>query len=265
MMGINSYFQISLAEKYCKYVVYNVIIFKWGIITMKKCIFVLSLLFIMLLSEDLQAALLDPLYLKGQNVSHSDGSEFFMDILEEDQSRVTWSHIEMDPPFFGISGEIESPSRVYPGTPSITLRIRSGERIVTRILRLKWFALTVFATRDIDRGETLSPGDLDLRISSYRRSSGSIFSDLSSIRNFRAKRKISAQDAISSRDVEKPMLIERRDRLTILSRSGAVEAELEGVALESGAKGSRIRVRIPLYRKDLEAIVIGKGLVLVQN
>src|SRR6056297_182795 len=233
---------------------------------MKKCIFILSLLFIMLLAEDLQAALLDPLHLKGQTVSHTDGSEFFMDILaEEGQSRVTWSHIEMDPPSLDVSGEIESPSRVYPGTPSITLRIRSGERLVTRILRLKWFALTVFATRDIDRGEILSPEDLDIRVASYRRSSGRIFSDLSGICNFRTKRKISAQDAISARDVEKTMLIERRDRLTILSRSGAVEAELEGVALESGAKGSRIRVRIPLYRKDLEAIVIGKGLVLVQN
>lgn len=232
---------------------------------MKKCIIILTLLFIVLLAKELQAALPDPLYLKGHTVSHTDGSEFFMDIIEEDQSRVTWSHIEMDPPSFGVSGEIESPSRVYPGTPSITLRIRSGERLVTKILRLKWFALTVFATRDIGRGETLSPGDLDLRIASYRRSSGRIFSDVSSICDLRAKRKISAQDAISARDVEKPMLIERRDRLTILSRSGAVEAKLEGVALESGAKGSRIRVRIPLYRKDLEAVVIDKGLVLVQN
>lgn len=206
-----------------------------------------------------------PLPLDGFHIEESQGGEVFLDLLERAESNIKWTAISMKPSLFGIAGKVENPRKLFPGTPSLTLRVRSGERLLSGVYRLEWKALMVFANHDIVRGETLSAEDLEVHVVRYKRSYGDVFSDITALVGKRAKRRIVSGEVISSRDVEKIMMVERGDRITIISRTGRVNAELPGVALESGSRGSTIRVRIKRYRKDIHAMVLGPGMVLVEK
>jgi len=221
-------------------------------------------LIIFLAAGPVSSASLAPLQLEDRQLGPSDGASFFMDILQKREDGIRWSHIEMEPERLGISGTVTGPRRVYPGTPSITLRLDSGGRRVSKVLRFQWYCYALVSTRRIDRGERLSPDDLTIKLVPYERSYGRIFSDLSDLQGFRAKRRIRSMQVVSASDVERVSLVERGDRIIVCARAGAVESRIEGVALESGSKGSVIRVRISRYRKDIQALVLEKGLALVR-
>lgn len=204
-----------------------------------------------------------PLTLEGLHVSYGEGSEVFLDTLVQ-SGDFQWSGITMEPDSFEFSGEIISPRKLYPGTTSATIRVRSGEDAVhSMVVRLSWYAPMVLAKNDIERGDTISNEMMLVEVAPYKRNYGSVFSDASSISGKRASRNIRAGDVISDRDIEKIFLVERRDSVVILSRSGMVTARLKGVALEGGDKGDRITVRIPKYRNDISALVLDQGLVQV--
>lgn len=206
-----------------------------------------------------------PLSLHGLQIGRTQGGELFLHLLAEQGSSIKWTRISMEPETFGMAGTVESPDSIYPGTSSATIRVRSSNRLLSGVYRLKWSALMVSAARDIARGKILSAEDLVVKEGLYRRSLGEPFSRKADLIGKRAKRNIDAGDVISVRNVEQKMMVERGDRLTILSRSGGVEAKLPGTALESGTKGSTIKVRIKEYRKDIHAMVIGPGMVLVSE
>lgn len=205
------------------------------------------------------------LSLDGLHIEGYEGSEVFLGLSKNCGDGVKWTRVSMEPSRFGITGEVLSPNGIYPGAPSVTLRVRSGRRMTTGIYRLEWRALMAFAAKDLDRGRILSPDDIDLREDIYKRSYGSVFSEITSLVGKRVTRRLGAGDPLSDRDVETVMTVERGDRLLVISRAGSVEAKLPGVALESGFKGATIRVKIGKYRKDLYAVVLNHGTVLVED
>lgn len=205
------------------------------------------------------------LSLHGLHIERSRGGDFFLQLLEQQGCGIKWTSVSMEPDTFGMSGKLESPGRIYPGAPSVTLRVRSSNRLVSGVYRLKWNALMVSAARNIPRGKIITAEDLAVREGLYKRSLGEPFSSKADLVGKRTKKRMDAGDIISARNVEQKMMVERGDRLTILSRSGGVEAKLPGTALESGTRGSTIRVRIKEYRKDIHAMVLGPGMVLVSE
>jgi flagella basal body P-ring formation protein FlgA len=200
----------------------------------------------------------------GMAVRSSSGPELFLRAAaRQSQPALAWKRIEMTPAAFGVSGVIVTPERLVPGIDSVTLGIRTPEGMVFRLFQLKWFAPMVVSKRDIRRKDTIRPEDLKVEIRVYRRSFGGNSQDPSCFFGKAAKRTIKAGEVITERDVEDRAIVERGDPVTLIARSGAVEAKIDGVALESGREKDVIRVRIPRYRRDSRGVVMGPNLVLI--
>lgn len=231
--------------------------------TIKKTAVLLSILCLVACAAPAGGAAYPPVHLEGVQVSRDDGAPFLMDLLTAAYGGKTpFSRIVMEPENFGVFGEIVTPDKLTPGSPSATFRVKTGTgrtRAVT--VRFEWRAPMVVATREIARGEIISAESLDVRVTTYTRRDGRIFAEISRLEGKRASRRIRAGSALSHRDVDVVYLVERRDPVTVLSRNGFVTASLEGVALEGGDRGDLIEVRIPRYRNDRLAVITGRGRV----
>lgn len=204
--------------------------------------------------------------LAGRSVSYGDGPEIFMKAMQEGRSGdpYPWSYVSMEPSTFDIAGVIVAPEQVCPGVPSLTLRVKDGAgRVTASVFRLSWFGPIVFATRDLERGEAFSPDSMEVRVASYRRSMGEVFSSSMDLEGKRVRRNVRSGEAIGDRDIEEVPVIDRGAPVVILARSGNVMARLKGRALEAGELGDRIRVRATRYREDLLAEIMGPDTVLV--
>ncbi len=230
---------------------------------MKNMAAFLSILCLVVSATPARGAAYPPVHLEGVQVSRDDGAPFLMDLVASAYGgKVPFSRIVMEPEVFGVFGEIVTPDKLTPGTPSATFRVKTGSgRTQAVTVRFEWHAPMVVATREIARGEIISAEALDIRVATYKRSDGRVFSKISGIEGKRASRRIRAGSALSRRDVDVVYLVERRDPVMVLSRSGFVTASLEGVALESGDRGDIIEVRIPRYRNDRLAAITGRGRV----
>ncbi|MFA0888281.1 MAG: flagellar basal body P-ring formation chaperone FlgA [Synergistales bacterium] len=182
--------------------------------------------------------------------------------LRADGPNPAWKSIEMIPAVFGVSGVIVSPERLRPGLDSVTLGVRTPKGLVFRLYRLKWFVGVVVAKRSIRRGETVRPGDLEIAVRAYCRSFGETPKKTAYFDGKVAKKTIREGEPLTERDVGTRSLVERGDLLTLIARSGGVEARIDGVALEPGGEGDVIRVRIPRYRREARGVVLESGLVL---
>ncbi|MGM0471957.1 MAG: flagellar basal body P-ring formation chaperone FlgA [Bacillota bacterium] len=87
--------------------------------------------------------------------------------------------------------------------------------------------------------------------------------DINEVENHRLKRRINQGQILTSRMVEIPPLVKRRDKVTIIARVGQIEVRTVGLALETGAKGDIIQVENIKSGEKLTARVIKQGTVQV--
>ena len=205
-----------------------------------------------------------PIHLKGMLLHEGDGAQILLEAAKAAEPGILWSHIEMEPPTFKIYGSVVKPENLVLGSKVVTIRTKHGNRNMAQVVRLKWFAYLVVASRDIKRGEVLNAGDLKVELVEYKRSYGSVFSQIDRVLGFVARRNIKIGSPITDRDIEGAYLIERGSSVIVMVRSGAVDVKVGGVALESGVRGDKIKVRIPKFRKDVEAVVIDAKTVMVE-
>ena len=74
---------------------------------------------------------------------------------------------------------------------------------------------------------------------------------------------IAAGQPIYPNDLTRPLIVRRGSLVRLRLESGGLSVTGQGVALDSGAEGERIKVQNPGSRTVLEGIVIGPGLVRV--
>jgi flagella basal body P-ring formation protein FlgA len=77
------------------------------------------------------------------------------------------------------------------------------------------------------------------------------------------KRNIPANHVLTNNMLDSQKMIKRGDRITIISKAGGIEVRAVGVALSDGSKGERITVKNTSSKREIEAYVSGKHLVLV--
>ena len=85
----------------------------------------------------------------------------------------------------------------------------------------------------------------------------------SSIIGHRLKRNIRAFQVLTDNMLEREKLVKRGDRITIVSKSGNIVVQANGVALADGSKGDRIRVKNISSKREIEAYVSDKHRVLL--
>ncbi|MFK7815386.1 MAG: flagellar basal body P-ring formation chaperone FlgA [Gammaproteobacteria bacterium] len=95
-----------------------------------------------------------------------------------------------------------------------------------------------------------------------RLTSGYLLSD-TPIAGMQIKRNIPSNHVLTNTMLDSQKMVKRGDRITIISRAGGIEVRATGVALSDGSKGERIRVKNTSSKREIEAYVSGRHLVLV--
>jgi flagella basal body P-ring formation protein FlgA len=124
------------------------------------------------------------------------------------------------------------------------------------------FVPAVYAQTVIERGDTISAGQLkveDLDISKARRG---FFHDIDEVTGQGAKRRLRANQLISPNLLAKPLLVRRGQQVKMIANHGGIAAATLGEALEHGEQGEVIRVKNLRSEKIVEARVIEAGVVL---
>lgn len=144
----------------------------------------------------------------------------------------------------------------------------AGEETWTVYVRMeiKISAAMVVAAHPLSRGTTLQGNDLNLAIRDVRRTHGNWYTNADEVIGLETLRNIRQGDPITSRTVDQPLLIGRGDRVTI--QAGAdrhISITTHGKAQEDGRKGETIRVENLDSGREIEAQVVGSGVVRVDR
>lgn len=121
----------------------------------------------------------------------------------------------------------------------------------------------LMTTRDLQRGDILSDGDLELVQRPASEFSVQSLSDETLAIGQQARRGLRAGQPLRAGDVEPPVLVRRGDGVTIVHSVGALTLTLRGEAQRDGIRGDQVPVVNLQSRRTLQATVIGRGQVSV--
>ena len=121
-----------------------------------------------------------------------------------------------------------------------------------------WVANTV-----LQRGQSVSKENIIKERRDVTKMTRGYVPASSSIFGQRLKRNIRALQVLTDNMLEREKLVKRGDRITIVSKSGNIVVQANGVALGDGGKGDRIRVKNISSKREIEAYVSDKHRVLL--
>ena len=161
-------------------------------------------------------------------------------------------------------GELVDPASIIPGTGVATLRFRDNAgKIKSLPVRLTWTQNVMVASRNINKGDRISPQDLMSRQMRISRP-GVYASNPNEIINFTANKNIKQGEPIAFNNVTSSSIIKRGRQVKIIARFGAASATVDGVLMEDGRPGEWVKVRRVDDRKvTLRAKIINENLVEV--
>jgi len=124
------------------------------------------------------------------------------------------------------------------------------------------FAQAVVATREIARGDSIGPGDMEMK----RMEVGGLkeyYTDPEALSGARARTAIRAGSVLRKTVVMANPLVRKGDRVTLKAVAGSVEVTAQGIARSDGAKGDSIRVYNEMSRTTVHCTVIDSRTVRV--
>lgn len=123
----------------------------------------------------------------------------------------------------------------------------------------------VVTARPIGRGQVIGPDDVRLAVRDLGSLHRGYVTDLAQVVGQRAERDMPADDEIVPGNLGTPNVIRRGAEITIMAAEELLDVRVRGVALASGGMGERIRVRNASSKRELDAVVVGEGLVQVSQ
>jgi flagella basal body P-ring formation protein FlgA len=121
----------------------------------------------------------------------------------------------------------------------------------------------VTAAKELRRGQILTAQDLTIEQHDIARLHRGYLANLKEAVGKRVKYNIRRGQVITPAKVATPKAVKRNSRVTIVAQNPAIQVRMKGTALESGAVGDRIRVRNNSSKRELEAMVLDRGVVQV--
>lgn len=119
----------------------------------------------------------------------------------------------------------------------------------------------VHAEGIIDRGQTLTAGDLKLQRINIAKARRGYYNRLDEVVGLAAKRRIRAGQTITPALIEQAMAVRRGQPVRIVASNDGIEASTSGEALGDGQPGDVIRVRNTRSGKVIDAKVVSPGVV----
>lgn len=121
----------------------------------------------------------------------------------------------------------------------------------------------VVTSRPVPRGQTITEEDVRLAERDLGTLHRGYLTDPAQAVGQRAERDLPADEALVPGKVGQPEVIKRGAAVTIMAADELLDVRVGGVALASGGMGERIRVRNASSKRELDAVVVGEGLVQV--
>lgn len=168
------------------------------------------------------------------------------------------------------NGELES--EVIPsnsnviGSRYLTLRFRvNGSLVASETIRgsLQATAPVVVAARDLERGEVLSRSDLEIQnldITGQREPCTSKSQAVGKI----LKRGLGSGQIVEMHNLDRQVLVNRGDLVTMVAERGALQVSARGVAASNGRKGDVITVNNIRSQESILCRVVDVNRVLVE-
>ncbi len=157
------------------------------------------------------------------------------------------------------SGNVIFPRKLTPGTTQTVLRFQDGTLIP---VRMRWFQPVCKAQRDLPEGTVLTHADICL--ASTERVGKRIPLMPAQAAGVRLSTNIPGGANIYTSDVRLLPAVKRRQKVSLVFRSGGILVRAVGEALEGGAIGDMIHVRNEKTRRVVEGRIQAPGIVEVQ-
>ena len=124
-------------------------------------------------------------------------------------------------------------------------------------------AQVVVTAHPIPRGQVITEEDVKLAERDLNTLHRGYLTDPAQVIGQRAERDLPVDEEVVPGNVGKPNVIKRGAEVTIMAADELLDVRVSGVALASGGVGERIRVRNASSKRELDAVVVGEGLVQV--
>ena len=153
------------------------------------------------------------------------------------------------------------------GQVSLRAAISVDGRMERRVSIAAWVdydAPIVVTTRNLDRMDILSAGDVKVETQNLSRLPEGVLTDPREIRGMRLRQDLEAGEHLLARMLEKPPLVERGEEVTIMARTGTMSITTVGLAKEAGGLGDSIEVENTMSEKIITCQVTGPARVEVR-
>jgi flagella basal body P-ring formation protein FlgA len=167
---------------------------------------------------------------------------------------------ESEPELIASPASVEQPW----GQVRVYVRVMSEGRVVSTVpvlFRITSNQKVLFALRQIPRGETVAPGDVEAReiVIGAEGDGESYFVDPNRVIGKKAVRTISAGAPISDSSLMEPYAIRRGEYVSIVVRTDHMEVVTKGVAQRDARLGEIVPIKVAISGKDLVCHVCGAG------
>lgn len=177
-------------------------------------------------------------------------------------------------------GKLDSRLKLRQCTQPLTAHLPDGNRGIGRVtvsvkctdhkpwslyvpVLVSLFKEVLVAKESLPRGKLLQETDLKQMKYDLARLPHGYISEYADIAGMKLKRPLVAGAALTPNMIEKPRIISRGQRVTILVQVGGMEVRTSGKALAHGAAGERIAVENIKSRRKLEGTVLASGEVKI--
>lgn len=161
----------------------------------------------------------------------------------------------------------ETPRNIrYNGPTLVKVNVSlDGQKVASETVRLniKMFKEVVVAAKSILLHEVFSNDSVKLEHLEISRLPHGFLTDLNKVVGLSARRTISPGMVLSSTMLDKPVLVKRGDKVTIIARVGGTEITAPGQAMQDGSEDQIIRVQNLNSQKIVSAKIIDASSVLV--
>ena len=130
---------------------------------------------------------------------------------------------------------------------------------VTFISQPTVYLPTVVASGEIERGQTLEPGQLKLAPLEIGKSARGYFTRIDEVAGKTARRRIRADQPLSPALLDGALLVRRGQQVKIVASQDGIQASAVGEAMANGKQDEVIRVRNLRSQKVIEAKVTASG------
>ncbi len=146
----------------------------------------------------------------------------------------------------GSDFTVESPAEATEGSHQLTVCLSDGPNSVRVPLEVRAHrvAPVVVPVRALARGEVIRAEDVVLRsVEEEGGRGGALFvTRLEDAVGRRVRQAVNADQPLSTRALQQPLLVRRRDEVDVLVRCGAIRAHRRAVALQDGTRGDLVTV-----------------------